>query len=180
MDNFNVRTDDVFLEKIVTRRKTGKDYLKIAAVVIGALLVLFLLVLFSQVIGFLTPLLLAGVVYAFYILLTGMSIEYEYIVTNGDLDIDQIIARRKRKRIYSCQAKDIEIMARLDSDEWRQVQQQTGRKLLDCSAVFSSSDNWFILSEYKNQRVTVVFAPDERMLKNLRRFNPSRVKYIPH
>ncbi|NLK88809.1 MAG: hypothetical protein GX276_01520 [Clostridiaceae bacterium] len=180
MDNINVRKDDVFLEKIVARRKTGKDYLKIAAVIIGALVVLFLLVLFNQVVGFLTPLLLVGAGYAFYMLLTGMSIEYEYIVTNGDLDIDQIIARRKRKRIYSCQAKDMEIIAKLDSDEWRQAQRQTGRKLLDCSAVFNSPDNWFILSEYKNQRVTVVFEPDERMLRNLRRFNPSKVKYIPH
>ncbi|HAL73597.1 MAG TPA: hypothetical protein DCM45_00720, partial [Clostridiales bacterium] len=165
---------------IVSRRETGKDYLKIAGVLLLALLVLILISIFGNYVGFLLPLLLVGVGYGLYMLITGMNIEYEYIVTNGDLDIDQIVARRKRKRIFSCKSKEIELMAKVGGDEWRDAQKQTGRKLLDCSAAVAADGNWFILSEYKGQRLLVVFAPDDRMLKSMRRYNPSKIKYVQY
>jgi len=180
MDNYNTNKDDVFMEKIVSRRKTGKDYLKIAGVLLLSVIVLILISMFGGYIGFLVPLLLVGVGYGLYMLITSMNVEYEYIVTNGDLDIDQIIARRKRKRIFSCKAKELELMAKVGSDEWRDAQKQTGRKLLDCSSAIAADSNWFILSEYKGQKLLVVFAPDERMLKSMRRFNPSKIKYVQY
>ena len=176
MDNYGSHKDDVFMEKIVSRRKTGKDYLKIAGVILAALVVLILISMFGSYVGFLVPLLLVGVGYLLYILLTSMNIEFEYIVTNGDLDIDEIIARRKRKRVFSCKAKEIELMAKVGSDEWRDARKQTSRKLLDCSQIIDATGNWFILSEYKGQRMIVVFAPDERMLRSMRRFNPSKIR----
>lgn len=179
MDNFNMRKDDVFIEKIVSRRKTGKDYLKIAGVIIGALIILFILMLFGGYVGFMVPLLLAGLGYALYMLLTSMNVEFEYVVTNGDLDIDQIIARRRRKRVFSCKAKELELMAKVGSDDWKQAQNQTGRKLLDCSSMLTAEGNWFILADFKGQRLTVVLSPDERMLRNMRRFNPGKIKYTP-
>jgi hypothetical protein len=177
MDNLGKNKEDLFMEKIVARRKTGKDYLKIFGVMLGAVIILFAITLFGGYVGFLVPLLLAGVGYALYILITSMNLEYEYSVTNGDLDIDQIIARRKRKRVFSCRAKEIELMAQVGSDEWRDAQRGS-RKLLDCSQAINAAGNWFILAEYKSQRLMVVFAPDERMLKNMKRFNPSKIKYV--
>lgn len=177
MDNYNPQKDDIFMEKIVARRKTSKDYLKIFGLLLAALILLILISMFGGYVGFLLPLLLVGLGYGLYMLLTSMNIEYEYIVTNGDLDIDQIIARRKRKRIFSCKAKEVELMAKVGSDEWRDAQKQPNRKLLDCSAVINAENNWFILAEYKSQRYIVVFAPDERMLKSMKRYNPSKIKY---
>jgi len=180
MDNYNVNKDDIFMEKIVSRRKTGQDYLKIAGVLVLALIVMILISMFGGYVGFLMPLLIVGVGYGLYILISGMNIEYEYIVTNGDLDIDQIIARRKRKRVFSGKAKELELMAKVGSDEWRDAQKQPGRKLLDCSSAIGADGNWFILAEYKGQRLTVVFAPDERMLKSMKRYNPSKIKYVQY
>lgn len=42
-----------------------------------------------------------GSLYGGYILITNMSVEYEYIVTNGEMDIDKIIAKRRRKRLIT-------------------------------------------------------------------------------
>lgn len=168
--------NDTFLEKIVARRKTGQDYLKIFAALIGATIILFAIMLFGGYISFLVPLLLIGLGYGLWLMITGMNREYEYIVTNGEIDIDMIVAKRKRKRVFSGKARDFEIMARVDSDEYRQAQR--GKTVLkDYSAHIQAPDNWFFVTDYKSERVLVVFAPDERMLKNLKRFNPSKIKY---
>jgi hypothetical protein len=169
--------DDLFLEKIVPRRKTGKDYLMLFGIVIGGLILLVLIFMFGGYVSFLFPFLVVGLGYGVWYLMTSMNREYEYIVTNGDLDIDMIISRRKRKRIFSAKAKDFELMAQIDSDEYRNAVKGT-YKLLDCSATINAPGNWFILTDYKGQRHMVIFNPDERMLKSLKRFNPSKIKYV--
>lgn len=168
--------DDTFMETIVVRRKTSQDYLKIAGLLIGGFVVLAAIMLFGGYISFLVPLLLVGLGYGLWYMLSGMNREYEYIFTNGDLDIDMIIARRKRKRVYSGKAKEFELMAKVGSDEYKQSV-KGNHTLLDCSSSMQSPNNWFILTEYKNQRLMVVFAPEERMLKGMKRFNPSKIKY---
>jgi len=171
--------DDTFMEKIVVHKKTGQDYLKIFGLLLASFVLLTIILMFGGYIAFLVPLLLVGLGYGLWYLLSSLNREYEYIVTNGDLDIDMIIARRKRKRIFSGRSKDFELMAKVSSDDYKQAA-KSNRKLLDCSSYLQAPDNWFILAEYKGQRLLVIFAPDERMLKSLKRFNPSRIKYVPY
>ncbi len=168
--------NDTFLEKIVSRRKTGKDYLKILGLFVAALIVLMLVMMFGGYIGFLVPLILVAVVYGLWFFISGMNREYEYIVTNGEIDIDMIIAKRRRKRVFSGRARAFEIMAKVDSDEYRQAKK--GKyELLDCSSSPDSENTWFFVANYKNQRVVVLFEPDERMLESMKRYNPSKIKY---
>ncbi|HBP37346.1 MAG TPA: hypothetical protein DD640_01120 [Clostridiales bacterium] len=171
--------DDTFMEKIVARRKTGQDYWKITGLMVASFLIMAAIMMFGGYFSFLVPLLLVGLGYGLWFLLSGMNREYEYIVTNGDLDIDMIIARRRRKRVFSGKAKEFELMAKVSSDDYRQAA-KGNRKLLDCSSSIKSPNNWFIEAEYKGERLLVIFEPDERMLKNLKRFNPSRIKYVPY
>jgi hypothetical protein len=168
---------DTFIEKIVQRRKTGQDYLKIAGLLVASFALLTALMMFGGYISFLVPILLVGIFYGLWYLLTGMNREYEYIVTNGDLDIDVIIARRRRKRIFTGKAREFEIMAKVNSDDYRDAQ-RIKHNVLDCSASLQAPDNWFFITEYKGQRTMVIFAPDERMLKSMKRFNPSKIKYV--
>lgn len=169
--------DDVFLEKIVTKRKTGKDYAMVAAALVGSVVLFLLLLQFAAYISFLLPLVLIGIGYGLWFLITSINKEYEYIVTNGDLDVDMIIARRKRKRVLSVKAKEFELMAQTGTTEERDAE-KGGYKVLDFSAAVGSDKNWFILTNYKQEKVKVIFEPDERMLKNLKRFNPSRIRYV--
>ena len=63
-------------------------------------------------------LLLAGMGYGLWWLLTSLNIEYEYSVTNGDIDIDQITAKRKRKRIVSVSGAKIESLEPFNQQEY--------------------------------------------------------------
>lgn len=171
--------NDTFMEKIVTRKKTGQDYLRIFGLLVAGFVIMLAITLFASYIMFLVPALLVGLVYGLWFMMSGMNREYEYIVTNGDLDIDMIIARRKRKRVFSCKPKDIELMAGMGSDEYKDAQKRN-LKLIDCSMSLQAKDNWFIITDYKGQKVMAVFAPDERMLKSMKRFNPSKIKYTQY
>lgn len=168
--------DDIFLEKIVYKRKSGKDFAIIAGALLASVLLLTAGVMFGSMFSFLLPLVLIGVGYGMWFVITSTSKEYEYIVTNGDLDIDVIIARRKRKRVLSVKAKEFELMAQTGTVDERDSA-NSRYKVLDFSSSPSSDNRWFILTNYKTEKVKVIFEPDERMLKNLKRFNPSKIKY---
>ena len=45
-----------------------------------------------------------------------MDLEYEYIFTNGDIDVAKVIAKKRRKNILSIEASKIAKMDRGDSD----------------------------------------------------------------
>ncbi len=181
--------DDIFMERIVRRKKDGTHYLKIALIIATAFMLataIGWIVLAIPVMSFLFPIVLVGCGYGAWWMITSQDIEYEYIVTNGEIDIDSIVHRRKRKRLFSGRAKDFEVMARLDSDEFRdaarrveQERKSGNLKLVNCAAVPGNAASWFFIANYKTGRLLVVFDPDEKMLVNLKRFNPSRVKYNP-
>lgn len=168
--------NDTFLEKIVKKRRTGKDYLKIFGFIVAAIVLFFVFIIFGQIIGFLMPILIVAIVYGMWYFVSGTNREYEYIVTNGEIDIDVIIARRRRKRVFNGRVRDFEIMAKTDSDDYREAQKGT-YSLADYSASLDANDNWFFLTDYKGQRTMVVFQPDERMLASMKKFNPSKVKF---
>lgn len=99
---------DTYNEQIVSKGSASSDKLQKASII--ALTLVFCIFLFffvSYLLSILMGLLVAGLAfYGGYFLITGLECEYEYIVTNGELDIDKIIGRRKRKRLVSIKAHD--------------------------------------------------------------------------
>lgn len=92
---------DSYAEFLVKRQPTAADFTKKALILVGggALGIIFtLLALFFM------PLLLfvaCAVFYGTWWLFTNQYIEYEYLLTNGELDIDKIIGKRKRMRLLT-------------------------------------------------------------------------------
>ncbi|NLX77109.1 MAG: hypothetical protein GXZ01_07050 [Clostridiaceae bacterium] len=162
---------DIFLEKIVQKRKDAKDYLIIAGIIIAALILMFFAVNF---VPGMSLFFLAGIGYISYLLITTRNIEYEYAVTNGDLDIDKIIAQRKRKRIFSANCKNFEIVAKLKSPHFSE-HYKTFRNQMDCTSSLNSDNVYFIVLNYKNEQTVVYFEPSEKMLNSFKTFIPRKV-----
>ena len=101
---------DVFVEQIIKRRHNAMDYL----IYVG-LIVAFFIVCFAGL--FIIPsfgiLLIAAAGYGAYWLITSRNLEFEYSVTNGDLTIDRIINRQRRKRVISFDCKNVEAMGKI-------------------------------------------------------------------
>ncbi len=98
---------DVYFEHITEIRKTPRDIL--------FLIVLWLLVagfcvaafLFIGVLNPLFILLCVAAVYGGIYLTKKLNVEFEYIFTNGEIDVDMITAKSDRKRMTTFNAKDI-------------------------------------------------------------------------
>ena len=91
---------DTFFEQIISIRKSGKAI----AGVIGIWLLAFILsaaLLLFPILGSLNLLLIFGILFGAFKLSTLFNVEYEYIITNGTLDIDKITNRSARKRILT-------------------------------------------------------------------------------
>lgn len=166
---------DTFVEHIVSRRFTTKDTLLRVLIVTGAIIVAVLLVIVSGAFGLGTIGLVvaAGALYGGYFLFTGMSVEYEYIITNGEIDVDKIIAKRKRKRLLTVQVKTFEQFGRYDPNT---------AKTDNCSATVIATDNTGIGAYYAVFRhatlgqALLLFTPDERVLEAIKISLPRSIK----
>lgn len=163
---------DYFTENIVKRKKDGKDIAVSALIVIGALIVFSVLCYIGLITGLMQILFLlaCGALWGAYVLLGKFSIEYEYTVTNGEMDIDKIIQRRSRKRIITVKPKNIRTIEpiRADNTNYKQI--------IDVSKNDKNAEDTYMLITEDN--IKIIFNPSEKMLKIFAKFRPQSVKGI--
>jgi len=166
---------DTFLEKLVTKRRTINDTLITFGILLAGI-ILILVVLSIPLLNQLSLglLLAAGVAYLMYRFVSARNVEYEYIVTNGDLDIDKIVSKRKRKRIFSASCKEFEILAKVSSNSFSQSVQSIKNRI-DATSSINSPDAYFATLVYKGEKTVVIFEPDDRMLNNFKVFIPRKM-----
>ena len=173
--------DAVFMEKIVKRKKTNKDYLIIFGLVMAVIFVLLLSFSIKFLASF-APILFVGSIWGAWWVISGLNKEYEYSVTENFIDIDCIIAQRKRARVFSGDVKECEICARMNSDYFKDYS-RGNRKVLNFAPTDDIKKNYFIVTrnnakkaKTKGETVLVIFEPDDRMIPSLRKYSPSKVK----
>ena len=154
---------DTFVEQIVVKKKGMKEI----AVIVGVLLLALILVLLSYVfLGMLFALVAVGVGYGAWWLITSQNVEFEYSVTNGDIDIDQIIAQRKRKRIVSVTGAKIESFAPYNPAEY--AARPFDRTVMAAPSP-DAPDTWcFTYHSKKNGHTLVIFQPEKRVIDALK------------
>ncbi|MDL2233591.1 hypothetical protein LJC63_08470 [Ruminococcaceae bacterium OttesenSCG-928-L11] len=164
---------DTFIEYMVKKRNPLKiTLLKVGVALAGALVAIFAMMVspFLGAFSFLGVLLAAGALYGAYILITSQNIEFEYSLTNGEMDVDKITAQRKRKRLISLKFKDVEDFGQYKASEHENKQYQT--KIIACDHP-ESDDLWFCSLHYKDKGMTLlVFNASERMLEGLKPYLP--------
>ena len=104
---------DLYTEVLVKKQQTGKD-----KVIKGVLI--FFTVLFAAAGIMMNPLILLlalvlGIVD--YIFIPKLSVEFEYLYVNGELDIDRIYSQSRRKRAASYELSNMEILAPYQSHQ---------------------------------------------------------------
>ncbi len=171
---------DNFAEQLVTRNETQSEKTKKTALLMIGILITILMAL-SAVIQFGKPLmaflgliLAAAAGYFTYFKYRSSYVEYEYTFTNGTLDVDKIVAKSKRYELLTVEVKSFTAFARYDDSA---AEQET-----EDMTVIMPSDNIaaheyyadFTHDEYGETRL--VFAPNEKMLDNIRKFLPAKLR----
>ena len=166
---------DSFIEKIVQKKKNTKDYFIsfgiISATTIAILMILFILTAYIQQFAFL---LAFGAGYFGFRMLSFTNVEFEYLVTNGSLDIDKIMSQRKRVRIFSADCKEFEAVGRVKSKNYG-PHITSGSEIIFAGTNMSSENLYFVTLSYKGKKTVLYFEPDQRMIDSFRRFIPSKI-----
>lgn len=161
---------DNFYEQFVGR-KDSKLYNCINALVyiFGIIALAFLLM--AKLIGVIIFIIIAlGIFLAKKMLYT----EYEYSFTNGEIDIDKIIDRTKRKTSANFHIKDIEIMAKSDSDIIKNMSfNYTKQRNLYIN--YNRGTIYTIYVVCNEERLKINFAPDKEFLDLCYSMNPRKV-----
>ncbi len=111
---------------------------------------------------------------AFY-LISGMSKEFEYIVTNDHLDVDVIVAGRSRKRLCSFDMGDVELCARVsDRDRAGEMRRQF-EKTYQCASSKNAENGWFVIFNGEEGSSLLVFEPDERIINAMSVYARSKI-----
>ena len=166
---------DGFFEAIVKHHKTPKEQLSSVGLffagLFGALVILFITDKMNlHIVG------IFGALAAFVFGVRAAILytwEYEYILTASVLDIDQIFAQRKRKRVFSFDSRDCEIIAPFSRGNY--YQEYASLPLLNYSAYTAHPDNYFAVFERQGVRTCVLFQPTENMVQHLKQINPKKV-----
>ena len=162
---------DLYSELLVKKKQTAKDMVvKYGLIVltvimaIGGLLVNGLL---------LVPAVALGV--ACYFVIPKTDLEYEYLFVNGELDIDMIMSKSKRKRVKSIQLAEADLVAPLKSHRMDYYNGNQKMKVLDYSSGNSEHKRFGIITRLDGDLCKIILEPDEALAKAMKNSAPSKV-----
>jgi hypothetical protein len=162
---------DIFHEQIVKKQNSGLRLLAMIGVIVGFSLALIATFLFLSFLFPMTMLILAGLAYLGWYIITGFNIEYEYILTNDELDIDKIIAKRKRKRLISIKMSNVSDFAKLTDAN----ADAGSRTLVDCAG----EEFHKVIMDFKHERMgecRLLFTPSEDMTEQMVKVLPRTLR----
>ena len=159
---------DTFFEQIISVKKTGKAVAALIGIWLAAFIICFFL-FFTGFFGVLTFLLIAGVIYGAFKLSCLLNIEYEYIVTNGTMDIDKITNKSSRKRVLSFELQTVSRIEKYNPSLLNSVNSKD--VLIACNQ--DDKDAYLMVSSTEGKGTNyLVFAPDERLRSAVVKFVP--------
>lgn len=159
---------DTFFEQIVSIKKSGKIIAIFLSVWIFAVAVCLLLIL-SGIVGPITPILVIAIGYGAWWLTAKLNIEYEYIVTNGTMDVDKIINKASRQRVSSFELGKVERVEKYNDHLLQNVKKE--------NIVFACNKDdpnaYLIVASKEDTKVNyIVFSPSEKLQNAIKKSLP--------
>ncbi|GHV05449.1 hypothetical protein FACS1894217_02330 [Clostridia bacterium] len=163
---------DIFIEVLVTRKRGAAQYLQAVLYVLILLTVIVALMAFAgELLGTLLPFLVAGGGFLIWWLIRNQVVEFEYILTNGEIDIDRILGRSKRKRITTVDVRNFEVFAPYNAENFEPYRNVTFAKKFDAAG--SNPDRMFAVTPMKNGggKLLLIFQPNDRIIEAMKIYN---------
>lgn len=164
---------DVFVEQLVKKPASGKT-LALKILIVFGIIIVSAFCLYLMLIGIIMALLLVfAAIYGGIYLIKGLNAEYEYIVTNGEIDIDKIIAQRKRKRLITAKPSKFEAFGKLAN-----APDVSGITIVEASGIpdEEAEDYYIDFTHDSFGKVRLIFTPTERTIAAITPFLPRPVK----
>ena len=172
---------DVFVEHMVARRPTPKIMMQKVLLSVAAAVVALLPIIIEGMtaipVATLMPFFIIGSGWGMILLFRRLNLEFEYIVTNGEMDVDKIMGRTSRKRLFTVDCRNFDILAPYKPDYRNEYESQSISEIVDVSSHAGAPGRWFAVFNAKDgKRTLLIFEPSERMLEAFRLYIRSKIK----
>lgn len=171
---------DIFCEYIVKKRVSVIDILKLMALASLTLILAYITLLFgSYFLGFGVGLALAAVIIYFAFKFSKeVFVEYEYALTNNELDVDKILGKSRRKHIITVDFKTVDICASINDERF--VSEYNNASITNMLDVTGKSENeiYFVDFTTDKGRTRVLFQPTDKMKDGMKLVNSRAINII--
>lgn len=169
---------DNFAEQLVKKNETSSDKTRrVMLVIVGILFSLALAALSLTQLG--RPFMaLLGIVlaaisgYGTYYIVQNTYVEYEYTFTNGELDVDKIIAKKRRREMLTTNIRQLTDFGKYEDG----MEESDDMTVILATDNIASHEYYADFTDETVGKARLIFAPDERMLENIRKSLPARLR----
>lgn len=165
---------DLYLEEMVKKKRTTKDMI-LRSLLMGLTAVMVVISLLTFNILFTVPAI--AICIADIFIFPRFSVEWEYQYVNGELDVDRILNKAKRKRIASYDISNAEIVAPLHSHRLDYYNNNSKLKTVNYTSCDPEREKlvYAMITTGEGDITKVLFEPTEQMLKDMRAKAPRKV-----
>ena len=167
--------NDGYVEQLVAKKWEASDTVMTVIIVLVALLAMGIsvLLIFTPLYS-LILLLFAAISYVASRFITNLSVEYEYCLVNGELTVDKIINKRKRKRIIVVQARNFEHFMPYDAQALANENFSAFIKAADCAM---PENGWCAqFNQAGVGKTALVLSPNEKLLDMIKPYLKPEVR----
>ncbi|MCF0135303.1 MAG: hypothetical protein HUJ69_02670 [Lachnospiraceae bacterium] len=165
---------EVFVEQMIKKGSERSDMIRRIYLLVGGALILLLVVMLGYNAVILAgPVVLVMVALMVWILWRRVAQEYEYVYTEGNIDIDVVYSRTSRKHLFTLDLRKAVLIAPWGSPEAEKV--LPGYKF--DKTIYAIHDKpgentYLVICEYLSRQTLVYFEPDSRILNHLKNYSP--------
>ena len=163
--------NELYKEILVKRKPQPIDTLKKVGMI--------LLTVLAFLVGFLfIPIMMIGTVligFLAWFVITGLNLEYEYLYVNGDIDVDRIKNRERRKRIGSYELANMEIIAPTGSHDLDSYLNNKNAKVIDYTSGEENAKSYTAVYNGEGKMEIVKLEITREIVEDMRRRSPRKV-----
>ena len=161
---------------MIKQKKRKGDYLKSILIFFAATLLMFVItivfLIFPTYTISLWPLTVAGIYFGAYKIITSFDIEYEYILTNGELDVDKITHRKKRRRVITVHTKSFIEFGVVGDEKEKLHKKEDFTNIINASANSKTYTDYYAVFFKNGQKMKLIFNPTGKMIDIFKIYAP--------
>ena len=155
---------DIYKEQLVKKTPGIKAMsMKIGVVALFAVVSTTAVMLLAGILGTYVFFIVLALGFLVFYVFSYLQVEHEYIFTNGDLDIDLIYNKSRRKTVFSGDVKNIVIMTHIDEKGY-ESEFKRAQATKDCTSGTRNENTYKFLANYNGKMILFYFEPNETML----------------
>lgn len=158
---------DIYTEQLLKKQSSSKDNR------IKFILIVLTLGVVVMTLG--NPLWLLGIFIMIGVdvwVFRSLNVEYEYLYINGNLDIDKIMSKSRRKKVFEMEITDLEVMGPKGEAELKMYQ---GLKTWDYSSGNAEGRQYEMIVMQNGEKKRIIFEPNDVIVDGMRMLAPRKV-----